>query len=244
MLVIVVAGLAGLFLFFALVMAALLLPAVQAAREAARRGNCSNNLRMIGIALQNYHDTYKSFPPAYVADDAGRPLHSWRVLILPFLDDPQATLLYEQYDFDEPWDGPHNRRLAEQPPFVFQCPSNESTAGAAHYVAVVGDTTMWPGAGTVAIGTLAEGDGTSGTIAVVETTGADISWMEPRDVTLEEAAQGIGEEASGGISSHHPGGVNVLMADGSARFVTDDVHRSVWRGLSTRDGGEVSEASL
>src|SRR4029453_12945484 len=73
---------------------ALLLPAVQQAREAARRTQCKNNLKQIGLALHNYADVYGSFPPAYIADETDKPMHSWRVLILPFLDQDQ---LYKEY---------------------------------------------------------------------------------------------------------------------------------------------------
>ena len=63
------------------------------------------------MAVANYHDTYGRFPAAYVADRDGRPMHSWRVLILPLLE--QRTT-YDAYDFAEPWDGPNNRRLADR----------------------------------------------------------------------------------------------------------------------------------
>lgn len=79
------------------------------AREAARRAQCSNNLKQIAFSLHSYHDRYGCFPPAYIADEEGKPMHSWRVLILPFIEE-QA--LYDRYAFTEPWDGPSNRRLA------------------------------------------------------------------------------------------------------------------------------------
>src|SRR5436190_7601184 len=80
---------------------ALLLPAMRfGTREAARRMQCSNHLKQIGLALQNYHDEYKSLPPAYIADTEGKPMHSWRVLILPFMEQKP---LYDKYDFNEPW---------------------------------------------------------------------------------------------------------------------------------------------
>src|SRR5262245_52749889 len=100
--------------------AALLLPAPRQAREAARRMQCSNHLKEIGLALQNYHDVYQSFPPAYVANGEGRPMHSWRVLILPYLG---HKALYDQYHFDEPWDGPNNSQLHKEKVSVFCCPS-------------------------------------------------------------------------------------------------------------------------
>ncbi len=86
----------------------LLLPAVQSARESAPCAQCSNNMHNITLALLNYEAKFHSFPPAYVADKNGRPMHSWRVLILPFLEYDD---LYKQYNFNEPWDGPNNRKL-------------------------------------------------------------------------------------------------------------------------------------
>src|SRR5258707_9716343 len=69
------------------VLVALLLPAVQAAREAARRNQSLNNLRQISIALQNYHDTRKTFPAHAIYSADGKPLLSWRVQILPFIEE-------------------------------------------------------------------------------------------------------------------------------------------------------------
>jgi hypothetical protein len=103
------------------VLLALLLPAVQAAREAARRTQCSNNLKQIALAFHNYHDTYKTFPPAYIPDENGRPMHSWRVLILPFLE---QQALYNMYNFDEPWDSPANAMVTSTAIPVFQCASD------------------------------------------------------------------------------------------------------------------------
>ena len=94
----------------------LLLPAVQSAREAAFCVVCSNNLKQIAMALHMYNEQYGSFPPAYIADENGNPKHGWRVLILPFLDE-QA--LYDKYDFDEPWNGPNNSKLADSMPPVY-----------------------------------------------------------------------------------------------------------------------------
>ena len=72
-----------------------------------------NNLKQIAMALQCYHQANGCFPPAYIADKTGKPMHSWRVLILPYLDRDD---LYKAYNFTEPWDGPNNKKLATSRP--------------------------------------------------------------------------------------------------------------------------------
>ena len=185
---------------------ALMLPAVQAAREAARRAQCINNMKQVGLALHNYHDAYRSFPPAYIPDEDGRPMHSWRVLLLPYLE---QQFLYDQYRFDEPWDSPHNRALADLMPGVYRCPSSP-VAGETitTYAMAVGPDAFSPGPD----GRAAEDfpDGLSQTIAVVEMAHAEIHWMEPRDWDT------TGPEQPG---SYHPGVYNVLYGDGRVQSV-------------------------
>lgn len=106
---------------------------------------CSLNLKRIALAMENYHAAYASFPPAHIADNAGKPMHSWRVLLLPFLGDDENAI-YKAYRFDEPWNGPHNRRLAERMPAVYRCGwilDRKSTETS--YVVVVGPRTAFPG---------------------------------------------------------------------------------------------------
>ena len=94
-----------------------LLPAVSAAREAARRAAGSNNLKQIGLAMHNFHESYGGFPAAYSGDKTGKPLLSWRVHILPFVE---GEALYRQFKLDEPWDSPHNKKLIARMPAVLQ----------------------------------------------------------------------------------------------------------------------------
>ena len=105
---------------------------------------CQNNLQQIGMALQAYHHEYGSFPPAFVADANGKPLYSWRVLILPFLDQGD---LANQIRRDEAWDGPNNAKSTQIPLFIFDCPSDSQLAKSlpalTSYVAVVGPHTAW-----------------------------------------------------------------------------------------------------
>ena len=86
--------------------------------------------------MQNYYADYGCFPPAYLADAKGRPLHSWRALLLPYLDPPLAA----QYRFDEPWDGPNNSLLVSRIPDVYRCPSDSepTTANTTDYVVING----------------------------------------------------------------------------------------------------------
>ncbi|MCA9005141.1 MAG: DUF1559 domain-containing protein, partial [Planctomycetaceae bacterium] len=99
--ILAVIGVGGIFMVMVLV--ALLLPAVQQAREAARRSVSKNNLKQIGLALHNYHDTYRVFPPGGTQTTDGAPYHGWSTSILPFVD--QAPL-YNQVNFDQPWNAP------------------------------------------------------------------------------------------------------------------------------------------
>jgi hypothetical protein len=111
----------------------------------AKQTICSDHLKQIAIALLNYQDEHGRLPPAYIADDNGRPMHSWRVLLLKYLDKE----LYDAYDFDEPWDGPNNCKLLARIPHVYRCPNHRSakTGGDTftNYVALVGRNSVFDG---------------------------------------------------------------------------------------------------
>src|SRR5262249_40592874 len=82
--------------------------------------NCSGHFTTIAVAMDQYHQWYGHFPPAYRTDASGKPAHSWRVLLLEFLDHE----LYAKYRFDEPWDGPNNRKLESRMPSYYACPAD------------------------------------------------------------------------------------------------------------------------
>jgi prepilin-type N-terminal cleavage/methylation domain-containing protein len=114
------------------ILIALLLPAVQAAREAARRSQCTNNLKQVGLALQNYHDTYKSFPPEAIYGNGvlsgskqGPYNYTWLFMILPFIEQQP---LYDSADLSYPiWVGPSGspQAVASTQVGALQCPSAE-----------------------------------------------------------------------------------------------------------------------
>ena len=220
------------------VVAAFFLPAVRSARPAARRSQCKNNLKQIGLALHTYHDKYDCFPPAYIADSNGRPMHSWRVLLLPYLD---QEIHYAQYRFDEPWNGPNNSKLADKILHVYNCPGENNAAGRSiatltSYVAVVGPETAWPGSRSTAIGDIK--DGTSTTLMIVEVANSGIHWMEPRDLHVEQMAPTINAKSGQGISSRHQAGAQALLADGSVRFISEKLTAESIQALLTAHAGD------
>jgi hypothetical protein len=213
-----------------LLLIALLVPAVQNAREAARRLNCMGPLKHIVLAMHEYNQAYGCFPPAYIPDKNGKPMHSWRVLILPFLGESESNL-YKQYNFNEPWDGPNNRKLLPLRPFDYICPSVEDprALGAprtsyTNNLAVVGRDTGWRGKTPMK---LADFQGKAGeSILVVEAVDAGIPWTEPRDLDLDDPAAA----PCAGVSSKHTTfhgfffhdtwtGANAGFADGGVQFL-------------------------
>ena len=164
-----------------------LVHAVSDAREAALSSQCTCNLKQLGLALLNYESRNGCFPPAYVADAQGRPLYSWRVLLMAELDRTENWLggrLAGGFHFDEPWDSPNNRKLHQLEPYtVLHCPSHPDGMDSTdtHYVAVVGPGTVFPIDGTSR--RLADvSDGPGDTLIVVEVANAGIHWMEPKDL--------------------------------------------------------------
>ena len=216
------------------VMLALFLPAIQNAREAARTAQCQANLQKIALAMQTYYDTYDSFPPAYVADAKGRPMHSWRALLLPYLDKPLAA----QYHFDEPWDGPNNRLLHHRIPAVYRCPSDASDVmnGVTDYVVISGPGAIFDGNKSSKLADVT--DGTDVTLLVVELVESDIVWLDPRDLRLQQITGSINSPKGEEISSNHPVGANVVTADGKVHFLSELRSQQEVQALSTKAGGE------
>lgn len=208
------------------IMIALLLPAVQAAREAARRNVSMNNLKQIVLALHNYHDQYRAFPPAGGGDVPGTQL-SWRVRILPMLD---QQALYEQFHLDEPWDSEHNRPLVEKMPDVYRSPNDDLPPGETPYQAVTGPNTAFddPMVGRAIRDFI---DGTSNTILVVEAD-QGVIWTKPEDWELDPASP------FRGLGKMRPLGFLAGFADGHAAFIDNDTDPATVKALMTRDGKE------
>jgi len=204
------------------VWAGLSMPSFQATREASRRTNCVRNLRRIMLAMLIYQHEHGTLPPAYTVDAAGNPLHSWRVLLLPYLGEEE---LYGKLRLDEPWGSEHNRQFHGAAIAIYQCPSAELKPGQTTYSVVVGENTAFQAGEGKSLDDLG-----MNLILVVErepSSGRDgerqsVCWMDPTSELAESIAfEGINrrEEDVYGIGSHHPGGVQVGSRNGSVLFI-------------------------
>src|SRR5262249_50756403 len=108
------------------ILAGALLPAMQKVRGAAQKVEASNNLKQIALAMHIYHDTHGHFPPAVIYSKDGKtPLYSWRVELLPYLE---QQALYNEFKKDEPWNGPNNVKLIQKMPQVYALPGQKNTS--------------------------------------------------------------------------------------------------------------------
>jgi Protein of unknown function (DUF1559) len=220
------------------VLVALLLPAVQAAREAARRNASMNNMKQIMLALLNHEDRTKHFP-AYANFDAnGKPLLSWRVLILRELEEGD---LYKQFHLDEPWDSEHNRQLISKMPAVYLDPSSrhQREEGKTNYLGVKGKGCMFEGTQET-LSMYSVRDGTSNTMMILQVNDDRAAiWTKPDDWELNEQ-----DPLQGLKNSLHPGIFLAGFCDGRVRAISDTIDLSVFKALLTRAGGEVVNAGM
>jgi type II secretory pathway pseudopilin PulG len=205
----------------------LLLPAQRNVGEAARRSQCRNNLKQIGLALHNYHDRYGTFPPPYTVDPSGRKLHSWRTLILPYLDQGP---LYEKIDLTRPWNDPVNEPLRQAKVPTYQCPSAAAEPTHSTYLAVVASDGVFRWGETTSREQVT--DGTADTLLVVDVNRARaIPWMEPTDLDERSLL-----DLATSSDSPHTGVVYMLMADGAARAYSQQELADLARALVSISG--------
>ena len=208
---------------------ALLLPAVQQAREAARRSASRNNMKQVLLAFHNYHETFGRFPARANYDADGKPLLSWRVHILPYLDQQE---LYKRFKLDEPWDSPHNKPLIRLMPAVLANP-NLPAGTVTNYLAVVGADAMMTKTGVKAHD-VPDGMALTMMLLEVDADGA-VPWTKPVDHEIKTA------NPKAGLGGLRPGGFNVGMGDGSVRFLPISIDPKTLRGLATKSGREAVE---
>jgi hypothetical protein len=207
----------------------LMLPAVSKVRDAAARAQTQNNLKQLILAMQNYNDTYNQLPGAAICDKTGKPLLSWRVALLPYIEQQG---LYNQFKLDEPWDGPNNIKLLAKMPKVYLLPGDtETPADRTHYQVFVGKGAAFE----LKRGYKIPGDfpdGTSNTILIAEVANA-VPWTKPEDVPFDPRQPMLPL-----MSNHFRAGFHVGMGDGSVRAVVPQISEATFIAAITRNGRE------
>lgn len=212
---------------------ALVLPAVQATRMAAQKNASLNNLKHIMLALHNYADRHGDRFPAHANySEDGKPLLSWRVHILPELEE---GALYKRFRLDEPWDSPHNKKLIPLMPEVLLAPGSrlDASEGRTHYLGSFGENAVFSGSekGTPFDSLMREG--TSNTISVLEVSDTRAAiWTKPVDWEFNP------KKPFDGLSLY-PGGFHAGFADGWARWLPTTIDAEILRAMITANGGEV-----
>ena len=206
-------------------MSAALAPAVSNARDAAQAVQSKNNLKQIGLAVHSYHDMHRQLPRAYLSGDGGKPRLSWRVAILPFLE---QAFLYNQIDTSQLWNEFPNSRFNSQPVGAYHSPLDAAAPTQTSYLAIAGPGAVFSIDADLSLRNIT--DGSSNTICVIEVQDSGINWMEPRDLTIDEAVAAI--------KSSPTEKVNVLLLDGSVRLIDREMPTAALRGMMTIDGRE------
>ena len=207
----------------------LLTPPLAMAKERASRSSCTNNMKQLGLAMHNFHDVYKGFPPSASYDKNGKKLLSWRVYVLPFIEHAE---LYQQFHLDEPWDSEHNKKLIAKMPAVYACRSTKlGEQYKTSYLAPIGEKTIFFGKKGIGLRDIT--DGTSNTIMIVEADPKNaVIWTKPDDweVDFKNPQKGLG-----GV---HPKIFHALFADGSVHALKTDMAVKTLRLLLMRNDGQ------
>jgi hypothetical protein len=218
----------------------LLYPAMVATRDDESNFNYSAfNIRQIGMALHNYHEVFEQLPPRVVRDEKGNALFSWRVALLPFLEQDH---LYKEFKLDEPWDGPHNKSLLAKIPRTYTHANDTNYLQyGTHYQVFVGPGTAFEREGL----TFADfTDGLPETLLVVEAA-EPVLWSKPEDLEYapDKPLQPLGGFVSKpvkvvGWEVGRRRGTLAVFADANYRFIPDTTDEQTLRALITRNGGE------
>jgi RNA polymerase sigma-70 factor (ECF subfamily) len=194
---------------------------------AAGREQVANSLKQLALAIHNYHDIYKALPPAAIYSKDGKALLSWRVAILPFIEQEE---LYKQFKLDEPWDSPHNKKLLAKMPRVFAPLAGKAKANSTFFRVFTGEGNVFEGKEGIRLQDIT--DGTSNTILIVE-AGQAVPWTKPDELPYDA------KKALPKLGGQFKEGFYIAFCDGSVRFVRTPIDELTFRALITRSGGEV-----
>ncbi len=191
----------------------------------------SQQLKNLALAMHYYDDIHHRLPPAAIFGEHGEPLLSWRVLILPYLNDPEMQALFDRFKLDEPWDSPHNMELLAAMPKVYTVgPGAKQEKYHTYVQAFVGKGTAFEGTQGCRLHEDFP-DGASNTILLVE-GGPLVPWTKPQDIPY------AADQPLPNLATVRQGGFYAGYADGSAHWINDKFPETTIRALITRNGGE------
>jgi len=209
------------------VLIGLLLPALRYPRESARHATCGSQLRNIALALQAYESVYHALPPPYTVDAEGKPLHSWRTLILPYVG---QQLLYRKIDLSKSWDDPVNNAAYETTPSIYRCPSAVIPSGHTTYLAVVAPNGCFHPTRARKLAEITDSPGM--TLMIVE-VGSDqaVHWMCPTDIGEERIL-----DPKTFPNGPHSGQVQAVCVDGRVLQLSKDSKPDTLRAMISIGG--------
>jgi type II secretory pathway pseudopilin PulG len=207
---------------------------IQEVRAIQEVSASDDNLRQIALVMQQYVYNHNRFPSAAICDRDGKPLLSWRVAILPFIDQGE---LYNQFHLDEPWDSEHNKQFLEKMPKIFLSTGQDGAKpGMTRYVVPTGKGTAFPSPDK-ATKVVDFTDGMSNTINLVAAEpGKAVPWTKPDDLAIDL------EKPHAGLKDSGPGGFWAAFSDGRLQLIPADIAADVLAALFTPAGGEPDHA--
>jgi hypothetical protein len=214
---------------------ATLVPAAAALRQKAAVTVSLNQLRQIEIAMHNYQGTHRTLPPQMTVDKADRPLLSWRVLILPYIE---QKALYDQFRLEEPWDSDHNKKLIAKMPALYRSPLSKTKPedGLTTYLVPTGPKAFWNGKsffnGKTTASLVEIPDGTSNTISIFDVDDSKaVTWTKPDDYPVAP------KKAFLGHFRPEVGRILAAFFDGSVRMLSDRTpDETLWLYVCPNDG--------
>jgi type II secretory pathway pseudopilin PulG len=215
----------------------LIRPAIDRAIQLQKQTLCLSNLQQIARALDTYYDEHGSYPTPTVVNARGKPLYSWRVLILPQLG---YQSLYDQFALDQTWDSPGNFALTSSMPRVFASPGSVDaiTLHETNYVLLVGTGTLFPSSGPLDPDKIS--DDPSETILLCETGNAGNYWTEPRDINAGSGVS-LGNRPMQSIGGNHAGSANAITVDGTPLRLPSTLSQALLDAMISPNGNESIE---
>lgn len=211
-------------------------PGLKSMQEQRNLVGCRNNIQKIAIALQSYCDKHGTYPPPVITDAAGKPLYSWRVLLLPFLGYPD---LAKDFNYNEAWDSSQNMAVVRRMPSVFASPASADAQGMGEttYMLLTGNNTLFPPTGPLSSKDVSDPPGE--TLLVVEVRNGGLSWTQPGDIDVAKLKYQISAAGKDAVGGNHKGGAVVATVDGKSAVLPERLAGSTFRALVTPAGGEI-----